>query len=227
MACQDSNDNLQPLSYDSNVSFPVLKVVYLQVPVILHPSAWWRHAIGAVLSERRDLLRQEAAPKLSATQQWRLQRQYIAAYSQLQMGQQSAAHRFGWKPWRELDMLKVWPVASIPYLPGDLLIHLLRMAGLAYIKGLRHFEGLMARPEAWRLKQRCKVRHIDALKYLCDIAASCLEPAQGTCSHEAFYVAHLYRKILQQRGESVKYANLYTALLEHFPFAFLCLQIKA
>lgn len=79
----------------------------LQVPVTLQPGAWWQHAIGAVASERRDLLRQEAGRRLPAAQRWRLQRQYAAAYLKAHQSCGWQAVHFGWKARRGLRALQV------------------------------------------------------------------------------------------------------------------------
>ena len=149
-----------------------MRWVLLQVAVALHPSAWWQHAIGAVLSERRDLLQQEARPKLNANQLWHVRQQYIAAYLGMQTGQRFAPHRLGLKAWRGDDALKVWALADIPYLPGDLLIHLLKVAVLTYIQGQRLFRGLMATIVEWCSRHQYRVRH-HASYSSCHVALPC------------------------------------------------------
>ena len=79
----------------------------LQVPVILQPHAWWQHAIGAVISERCDLLRLEGERKLPASTLWLLQRQYIAAYLKQQRLPGLAALLLGWTSWRKVKLIKV------------------------------------------------------------------------------------------------------------------------
>ena len=137
----------------------------MQVPVILHPSAWWQHAIGAVLSERRDLLQQEAKPQLSATHQWRVRQQYIAAYLGVQSRQRLAAHWLSSKAWRENNELKVWAFANIPILPGDMLIYLLKAAASVYMRGQGLFTRLANASVAWRFRQQCRVIRI--MRHIC------------------------------------------------------------
>ena len=149
-----------------------MKWVLLQVPVVSRPSAWWQHAIGAVLSERRELLQQEARPKLSAHQQWHVRQQYIEAYLAQHRAQHFSAHRFGLTAWKGDDVLKVWALADIPYLPGDLFIHLLKVAVVINVQGQRLFEGLMASVVAHCSRQQWRVRH----------------PA----SHSSCHIAHPY-----------------------------------
>ena len=79
----------------------------LQVPVILQPHAWWQHAIGAVKSERCDLLRLEAGHKLPASTLWVLQRQYIAAYLNQQRAPGLVPLLLGWTYWRKVKLMKV------------------------------------------------------------------------------------------------------------------------
>lgn len=130
----------------------------VQVPVVLQPSAWWQHAIGAVLSERRDLLQQEAKPKLNAQEQWRVRQQYTAAYLGMQKERHSAAHRLGFKAWSGLDLLEVWAFADIPYLPGDLLIHLVKVAISIHKQGRCLLRVLLAAFVVRRFGQQCRVR---------------------------------------------------------------------
>jgi hypothetical protein len=81
--------------------------------VVLCPTAWWQHAIGAVLSERRDLLHQEVGRRLPARTLWRLRQQYTAAYLGVQQGHGGANVRIGWKkPWGGLAPLKVSTLRS-------------------------------------------------------------------------------------------------------------------
>ena len=146
--------------------------------MVLHPSAWWQHAIGTVLSERRDLLHQESGPKLDANRQWHLRQQYTAAYLGLQKSKGSALSPFGWEPWRALDRLKVWAVADIPYLPGDLWIHFLRLIGITLyqsqglFRGERLSEKLGNIFESRRMRQQCQVRHSPALFLLLDFTTA-------------------------------------------------------
>ena len=135
--------------------------------MVLQPSAWWQHAIGSVLSERRDLLQQEAKPKQNAQQQWRVRQEYTAAYQGMQKAQQSAAHRLGLKAWSGLDVLKVWALADISYLPGDLLIYLVKVAVLLYNQGQCLFRGLLAAFVARRFGQQCRVRRTMCYTYYC------------------------------------------------------------
>ncbi len=79
----------------------------LKVPVILQPHAWWQHAIGAVISERCDLLRLGAGHKLPASTLWVLQREYIAAYLNQQRAPGLAALLSGWTSWRKVILMKV------------------------------------------------------------------------------------------------------------------------
>jgi len=142
--------------------------------VVLHPSAWWQHAIGAVLSERRDLLHQEPGPKLDAHQQWHFRQQYTAAYLGLQKSKGSALTPFGRELWRALDALKVWAVADIPYLPGDLWIQFLRLAGITLHQAQGLFRGQRLSKELGnifqlrRMRRRCRVRRSPALFLLLD-----------------------------------------------------------
>lgn len=146
--------------------------------MVVHPSAWWQHAIGAVLSERRDLLHQEPGPKLDAHQQWHLRQQYTAAYLGLQKSTGSALTPFGREPWKALDALKVWAVADIPYLPGDLWIQFLRLAGITLFQaqGLFKGQGLYKELgnifELRRMRRQCRVRHSPALFLLLDFTTA-------------------------------------------------------
>ena len=76
--------------------------------MVLRPTAWWQHAIGAVVSERRELLRQEAGRRLPAGKLWRLRQQYTAAYLGMQQGHGGAGVCLGWKKlWGGLAPLRV------------------------------------------------------------------------------------------------------------------------
>ena len=78
------------------------------MPVILQPHAWWQHAIGAVTSERCDLLGLERGHRLPASTLWLLNRQYIAAYLEQQRAPGMAALLLGWTSWRKVKVVKVW-----------------------------------------------------------------------------------------------------------------------
>ena len=155
--------------------------------MVLQPSAWWQHATGAVLSERRDLLQQEAKPKLNAQEQWRVRQDYTAAYQKMQQAQQSAAHCLGLKAWSGLDLLKVWAFADIPYLPGDLLIHLLKVATFTYKQGECLLRGLLAAFAARRFGQQCRVSCSVCHTCRCCVSVPALENIQ--MSHNCTFIS--------------------------------------
>lgn len=158
----------------------------MQVPVVLQPSAWWQHAIGAVQTERRDLLQQEAKPQLNATQQWHVRQQYVAAYRGVQTRQHRAAHWLGSKAWREENILQVWAFADIPYLPGDFVIHLIKGAALIYIQGQGLSTRLINTFVAWHFRQQCRVRRI--MRHICSCCGfmPCLHRAQEPPKQTSF-----------------------------------------